>query len=66
MNANQKVLEDLGIVVGSTIKIIKMLGHPEMKNKTGIVRDITKNYQIQGTWGNITIVPSADTIVKIK
>lgn len=66
MNLNEKKVKELGIDVGSTIKIINMVSHPELKDKTGVVRAITRDYQLQGTWSNIAIMPSVDKIEKVK
>lgn len=65
MNLNEKIVKELGITTGSTIKILNVINHPELKNKTGVVRTITRDYQLQGTWGNVSIIPSTDKIVKV-
>lgn len=65
-NLNKEILDKLGIRTGSKIKIIKMINHPEMTNKIGTVTSITPDYQLKGTWGNRSIVPSADTIEKVE
>lgn len=63
--ANKKIIEDLKLTVGSTIKIIQMNNHPDMNKKIGKIINITSDYQLQGTWGNYAVVPCVDKFTKI-
>lgn len=62
---NKEVVKQLDLKKGSKIKIIKMSGHPEMNDRVGIIINITSDYQLQGNWGSLYIVPSVDKIEKI-
>ena len=66
MNRNQEIVTKLGLKKGSTIKILKMSSHPEMTNKTGVIYNITSDFQLEGTWGSMSIVPSVDKIEKVE
>ena len=65
MNRNQEIIIKLGLKKGNTIKILKMSNHPEMTNEIGVIRNITSDFQLEGTWGTMSIVPSVDKIEKI-
>ena len=51
------------VKIGDTIKIIKMEGEPQYKNREGVVTHIDDAGQIHGTWGGCAIVPEIDTYI---
>jgi hypothetical protein len=53
------------VKIGDTIKIIKMEGEPQYKNREGVVTHIDDAGQIHGTWGGCAIIPEIDKILII-
>ena len=51
------------VKIGDTIKIIKMDGEPQYKDREGIVTHIDDAGQIHGTWGGCAIIPEVDEFI---
>ena len=54
------------VKIGDTIKIIKMEGEPQYKNREGVVTHIDDAGQIHGTWGGCAVIPELDTYTILK
>lgn len=51
--------------IGTKIRILKMVGETNYKEKEGIVEFIDAIGQIHGTWGGCALIPFLDEFVKI-
>jgi len=51
------------VKIGDIIKIIKMEGEPQYKDREGMITHIDDAGQIHGTWGGCAIIPEVDTYI---
>ena len=51
------------VLIGDTIKIIKMEGEPQYSNREGVVTHIDDAGQIHGTWGGCAIILEVDEFI---
>ena len=49
------------VLIGDTIKLIKMEGEPQYTNREGVVTLIDDAGQIHRTWGGCALIPEIDT-----
>ena len=50
------------MLIGKTIKIIRMDGEPQYTGKSGVVKYTDSMGQLHGTWGGLAVNPDIDTI----
>lgn len=48
--------------IGDKIRIIDMKGEDHYKGKEGVIEYIDELDQLQGTWGDLAIIPEEDLI----
>lgn len=63
VDKNKQIVESLGVKVGDKVRIVGMADTCQYDGKVGVITSIDESYNLFGTWGSLSIIPSEDDFV---